>query len=180
MKRGLASSEETRASVRSRYIQRLNENFRAWVDKSTRERPLSDWSVGVWDYIQAAKAIQGSLSPPFGRVYSFGSGDCGQLGHGVERGDADLCVGRPRIIDSIKDEEIESVACGGLHTLSSRAKASYRGLLRRWLPRPFRRRKLAAIVPLPRSKVVIQVTAGDCHSVALTSMDTSMFGNVQR
>ena len=131
MKRGLSAlvgsnggggEEESRASVRRRFMRRLNENFRAWVEKISRERQLSDWSAGVWDYVQAARTIDATLSPPTGRVYSFGSGDCGQLGHGVERGEADLCVGRPRAIDTLKDEEIESVVCGGLHNLAITAK----------------------------------------------------------
>ena len=172
MKRGVGNVDAgaARSAVRSRFLTRLNANFSEWVARSTRERPLSDWSVGLWDYVAAAKSIDETLALPSGRVFSFGSGDCGQLGHGVEGGMADLCVGRPRLISALEDVEAESVVCGGLHNLivskGGRVHSwgcSDDGVLGREGDENF-----PAIVPLPRSKIIVQVTAGDCHSAALT------------
>ena len=50
----------------------------------------------------------------FGEVLTFGSGDCGQLAHGDEN-DEDLSVRFPRIVFSLRDKKVCSIACGGLH-----------------------------------------------------------------
>ena len=43
------------------------------------------------DYIDYAKQLEGRYLPRYGEVLTFGSGDCGQLAHGVEK-DEDLMV----------------------------------------------------------------------------------------
>lgn len=47
----------------------------------------------------------------------FGSGECGQLAHGTEN-DEDLNVDRPRIVYSLRDKHIRTLACGGIHTIA--------------------------------------------------------------
>lgn len=47
-----------------------------------------------------------------GQVYSFGTGDCGQLGHGDG-----LNYSKPKLVESIALLEVSSVACGNNHTL---------------------------------------------------------------
>ena len=49
-----------------------------------------------------------------GCIMTFGSGDCGQLAHGVER-DEDLMCKYPRMVSSMQQYRVSSVACGGLH-----------------------------------------------------------------
>jgi alpha-tubulin suppressor-like RCC1 family protein len=49
------------------------------------------------------------------QVFTFGSGDCGQLAHGVEE-DEDMMVKFPRIVRSLQNKNILRVACGGLHS----------------------------------------------------------------
>ena len=49
-----------------------------------------------------------------GEVLTFGNGDCGQLGHGIEEDD-DIEVKYPRILKPLRDKKVCSVACGGLH-----------------------------------------------------------------
>jgi alpha-tubulin suppressor-like RCC1 family protein len=46
-----------------------------------------------------------------GRVYSFGDGTKGQLGHGP-----DLLKSTPKAVSSLKKVKIERVACGECHT----------------------------------------------------------------
>ena len=46
-------------------------------------------------------------------MLSFGSGDCGQLAHGVDDDDQ-MIVKRPRVVYSLREKRIATVACGGL------------------------------------------------------------------
>ena len=48
-----------------------------------------------------------------GTVYSWGQGDGGLLGHGDT-----LSQSFPKVIQGLKSLEIQSVVCGGLHTLA--------------------------------------------------------------
>lgn len=45
---------------------------------------------------------------------TFGSGDCGQLAHGMDS-DEDTMVKFPRIVYSLRDKKVCNIACGGLH-----------------------------------------------------------------
>ena len=49
-----------------------------------------------------------------GEVLTFGSGDCGQLAHGIDDDD-DLTVRFPRVVYSLRDKKVCGIACGGLH-----------------------------------------------------------------
>jgi alpha-tubulin suppressor-like RCC1 family protein len=66
------------------------------------------------DYIDYAKQIEDRYLRKHGEVLTFGSGDCGQLGHGVDR-DEDLMVKYPRIVLALRDKKVCGIACGGLH-----------------------------------------------------------------
>ena len=51
------------------------------------------------------------------QVFTFGSGECGQLAHGVED-DRDLIVKIPRLVSTLRDKQISVIACGGLHNVA--------------------------------------------------------------
>ena len=53
-------------------------------------------------------------------MLSFGSGDCGQLAHGVDDDDQ-MIVKRPRVVYSLREKKIATVACGGLHNVAATA-----------------------------------------------------------
>ena len=53
-------------------------------------------------------------------MLSFGSGDCGQLAHGVDDDDQ-MIVKRPRVVYSLREKRIATVACGGLHNVAATA-----------------------------------------------------------
>lgn len=53
-------------------------------------------------------------------VYSFGSNDYGQLGHG------EICpdpIDRPKIIRALNDKMVTQVVCGKFHTLALTAQS---------------------------------------------------------
>ena len=57
----------------------------------------------------------------------FGSGECGQCAHGNDT-TADILVTAPRVVYSLRDKNVCSVACGGLHNvaLTSEGKVGLR------------------------------------------------------
>ena len=59
---------------------------------------------GVQDYIDYIKQLENRYLSLYGEVMTFGSGDCGQLAHGVEK-DEDLMVKFPRIVYSLRLED---------------------------------------------------------------------------
>lgn len=46
-----------------------------------------------------------------GKVYSWGEGDDGKLGHGNKNG-----CDHPQLIDALQGKEIVDIACGGAHS----------------------------------------------------------------
>jgi alpha-tubulin suppressor-like RCC1 family protein len=76
-------------------------------------KPL-DFSQGVQDAIDYMRSISNRLLSVPGNTLTFGSGDCGQAGHGMEE-DADLMVPYPRPVAALNTKKVVFVACGGLH-----------------------------------------------------------------
>jgi len=66
------------------------------------------------DYIDYISQLKDRYMREVGCIMTFGSGDCGQLAHGVER-DEDLMCKYPRMVSSMQQYRVSSVACGGLH-----------------------------------------------------------------
>ncbi|GMF13870.1 unnamed protein product [Phytophthora lilii] len=67
------------------------------------------------EYLVYAREIDAKFGSHAGQVLTFGSGDCGQLGHGVEEDD-DLMVKFPRVVRPLLKLKVVRVACGGLHS----------------------------------------------------------------
>jgi len=151
-----------------RQLSCLNQAFATWVNSNAEGNPLAVWRDGCHDYITYAQQLYLKFRLR-GWVLSFGSGDCGQLGHGTEE-DEDLSVGRPRVVETLKDKVISSVACGGMHNLVLEAT---KGELFTWgcadndvLGRTGDE-NFPAPVNFPDKVRLIQVSAGDCHSAAI-------------
>lgn len=61
----------------------------------------------------------------FGTIYSFGNGDCGQLGHEMPNLDdpnvdfyAAVNIKKPKVLDTVKDIQFQNVICGGMHNIA--------------------------------------------------------------
>ncbi len=97
-------------------IQAINTAVCDWVAKQVGNKITkeADLSHGVQDAIDSINFIASRYLSPSGSIMSFGSGDCGQAGHGMEE-DADLMVPYPRPVASLSQQAVVFVACGGLH-----------------------------------------------------------------
>jgi len=120
-----------------------------------------------------------------GVVYSWGNGEEGLLGHGDTK-----MQNTPKKIDSLRDLDIRTVVCGGLHTLAltrnghiyswGKAEGGQLGLPLDQLVHNAKQNQLYCTAPRRikgalENKVVVQVACGDAHSLALTR-DGLVFG----
>ena len=97
-------------------IRGVNTALYAWMSKQlevSSNKPL-DFSQGVQDAIDYMRSISNRFLSTPGSVLTFGSGDCGQAGHGMDE-DLDLMVPYPRPVAALNTKKVVFVACGGLH-----------------------------------------------------------------
>ena len=104
-------------------------------------------------------------------MVTFGSGDCGQLGFGMDDDDGYIAVTRPRIVVSLRNRGMSSLSTGGLHT----AAVSAMGKVYTWgcnddggVGRKGADYLADEVVSEdPEFKDFIHVGCGDCHTVAV-------------
>lgn len=102
---------------------------------------------------------------------TFGSGDCGQLGHGVDDDD-EMMVKYPRVVSLLAKTPIVRVACGGLHTAALTAD----GEVYTWgcnddgaLGRGGEENLPAKVGGFgPNAACAVQIVGGDCHTAVAT------------
>lgn len=83
------------------HIETLNTCFYEWMKSQVTADPYADLTDGFQDYIDHVTALEDRFLRSYGEVLTFGSGDCGQLAHGIEN-DEDLMVKFPRIVYSLR------------------------------------------------------------------------------
>lgn len=149
----------------------LNLQFADWVVRTLSKDPLASLADGGRDYIQAVKKLEDRYLRQHGAVFTFGSGECGQLAHGIDS-EQDLMVRRPRIVHSLNEKQVRSIACGGLHTLTVGAD----GRVWSWgcnddhaLGRPTKgeEENHPGLVE-GISGHVVEAACGDCHAAVVT------------
>lgn len=84
-----------------KHMKELNRSFYDWFKSCVTKDPSQFMNDAVQDYIDYATQLEDRYLRSFGEVMTFGSGDCGQLAHGVEN-DEDLMVRFPRIVYSLR------------------------------------------------------------------------------
>jgi hypothetical protein len=104
----------------AKHLITLNKSFHSWLKDQVAADPCADLAEGfqvrnlcntvlnhvlcqmVWkDYVDFACSLEDRYLRSYGEVLTFGSGDCGQLAHGIDR-DEDLMVKYPRIVYSLR------------------------------------------------------------------------------
>jgi len=109
---GESSAVLKRRSEFNLHLGELNKSFAVWL-KENQNCGLS-LSSGAEDYRDYVATLRSRYLSDAGVVMTFGSGDCGQLAHGIEEDD-DLMVKFPRKVLSLADKQVVGISCGGLH-----------------------------------------------------------------
>lgn len=165
------SATTTRAKESQRQFTALNRAFAANVKAQWQHNRRGDWLENMREYIAYARDIASKFGATHGDVLTFGSGDCGQLGHGVDDDD-DMMVKFPRPVALLAKLEIVRVACGGLHSAAIAAS----GQVFTWgcnddgaLGRSGEENLPAPVDGFGPEAIAIQVVGGDCHTAVVTA-----------
>ncbi|RDD36953.1 putative E3 ubiquitin-protein ligase HERC2 [Trichoplax sp. H2] len=110
-----------------------------------------------------------------GKVYSWGCGDRGQLGHGNTLGYLD-----PTLIDELKSKEVTKIACGAMHSIAvlsdgkifswgdgSNGALGHGNNLAQLLPK-----KIMSL----NGKHIMAVACGECYTIAVAGDDVWSWG----
>jgi len=82
-------------------IYALNVAFRDWFREKYQENKEGIFVDAAQDYLDYVSQLEDRYLRAYGEVLTFGSGDCGQLAHGVDNDD-DLMVKYPRVVYSLR------------------------------------------------------------------------------
>ncbi len=105
----------------AKHILALNQSFHAWFKEQIGIDPTAQLTDGFQvcdqhliqlicgclmtesrqDYLDHLSVLEDRYLRTYGEVLTFGSGDCGQLAHGIEE-DEDLMVKYPRVVYSLR------------------------------------------------------------------------------
>ena len=154
-----------------KHVRALNHSFQAWFNDSISKSAGACLAVGAQNWIDYRAKLEDRYLRTHGEVLTFGSGDCGQLAHGMDN-DEDLAVKFPRIVYSLRDKKVCWVACGGLHN----AVVTEDGAVHTWgcnddgsLGRAGEESIPGIVEGIPKDDPVIGVDCGDAHTVAVTA-----------
>eukprot|EP01038_Epipyxis_sp_PR26KG_P006020 gene6020-8290_t len=113
-RRMVTANRVDRKAEFAKHIQVLNKSFYDWFQAQFKADPCAELDDGFQDYVDHVTLLEDRYLRSYGEVLTFGSGDCGQLAHGVEN-DEDLMVRFPRVVYSLRDKKVCGISCGGIH-----------------------------------------------------------------
>ncbi|KAG3119350.1 hypothetical protein PI124_g2498 [Phytophthora idaei] len=171
-RRIVTATPTSRAQEAARQLAALNRAFVANLKAQWAHNKVDSWAQNMKEYISYAREIDAKFGAHAGQMLTFGSGDCGQLGHGVEDEDEDLTVKFPRVVRPLAKLQIVRVACGGLHS----AAISSAGEIYTWgcndegaLGHIGDENVPAKVAGFgPQQAMAVQVVGGDCHTAIVT------------
>ncbi|KAH9102131.1 hypothetical protein AeMF1_021267 [Aphanomyces euteiches] len=174
--RKIVKPTNTRLRELKRHSYALNQSFYQGIKLQSSHNVKGAWLENMKEYLAYAQEINARYGNQYGSALSFGSGDCGQLGHGVEE-DRDMMVKFPRPIQALSKYQIVRVAAGGLHTMA----LSKEGHVFTWgcnddgaLGRTGDENFPGQVTGFPDNTTIVNIVGGDCHTTAL-STDGSVF-----
>ncbi|ETV72802.1 hypothetical protein H257_12165 [Aphanomyces astaci] len=166
----------TRLTELKRHTYALNQSFYQGIKLQSSQNAKESWLENMKEYLSYAQEIDGRYGDHRGVLLTFGSGDCGQLGHGVEE-DIDMCVKFPRPVQALSMHRIARVACGGLHTMA----LTHEGSVFTWgcnddgaLGRIGDENLPGQVTGFPEGTTIVTIVGGDCHTTAV-AVDGSVF-----
>ncbi|KAF0688375.1 Aste57867_19995 [Aphanomyces stellatus] len=169
--RRVVKATSTRLTELKRHSYALNQSFYQGIKLQSTQNAKGSWVENMKEYLAYVQEINGRYGSQHGVVLSFGSGDCGQLGHGVDE-DRDMMVKFPRPIQALSAYQIVRVACGGLHTMA----LSNEGAVFTWgcnddgaLGRTGDENMPGQVTGFPENTTIVNIVGGDCHTTALAA-----------
>ncbi|GMF36445.1 unnamed protein product [Phytophthora fragariaefolia] len=171
-RRIVTATPTSRAGEAARQLAALNRAFVGNLQAQWAHNKAGSWAQNMKEYVAYAREIDAKFGARGGRLLTFGSGDCGQLGHGVEGDAADLMVKFPRVVRPLMKLQIVRVACGGLHSAAITAD----GEVYTWgcnddgaLGHDEDENVPNKVVGFgPKEAAAVQVVGGDCHTAVVT------------
>ncbi|KAG7383599.1 hypothetical protein PHYPSEUDO_003525 [Phytophthora pseudosyringae] len=168
----VTATPTSRAQEAARQLAALNRAFAGNLQTQWAHNKTDSWAQNMKEYLSYAREIDAKFGGHAGQALTFGSGDCGQLGHGVDGGDKDLMAPFPRVVRSLLNVQIVRVACGGIHT----AVISAAGEVFTWgcsddgaLGRGGDENLPGKVNGFgPEQATAVQVAGGDCHTAVVT------------
>jgi len=110
-------SEQQRREKFLGHLEALNKQFATWAGEQLAKDPDTPLLEASNDYLQYLSTLEERFLRTHGEVFTFGSGECGQLAHGVDE-DSQLSVLKPRIVKALRDKQVRLLACGGIHSVA--------------------------------------------------------------
>ncbi|KAE9041602.1 hypothetical protein PR003_g6764 [Phytophthora rubi] len=171
-RRIVSATPTTRAQESARQLAALNRAFVDNLKAQWTHNKAGSWAQNMKEYVGYAREIDAKFGARAGQLLNFGSGDCGQLGHGVENEKEDLMVKFPRVVRPLMKLKIVRVACGGLHSAAITAA----GEVYTWgcnddgaLGRDGDENYPANVGGFgPKQSTAVQIVGGDCHTAVVT------------
>ncbi|TDH73114.1 hypothetical protein CCR75_004261 [Bremia lactucae] len=170
-RRILTATPSSRAQETVRQLAALNRAFVATLKTQWAHNKHDSWENNMKEYIIYAREIDANFGTHAGQILTFGSGDCGQLGHGVEE-ESDLMVKFPRVVRPLATLSIVRIACGGLHSAAITAA----GEVYTWgcdddgaLGRVGDENVPTKVNGFgPQEAIAIRIVGGDCHTAVVS------------
>eukprot|EP01032_Pedospumella_encystans_P008897 gene8897-10515_t len=154
----------------AKHINGLNNSFYKWLQTEITKDATADLTNGFQDYVDHVTSLEDRYLRVYGEVLTFGSGDCGQLAHGMEE-DEDLMVKYPRVVHSLRNKNVTGISCGGIHN----AAFTETGQVYTWgcaddgsLGRPGEE-SVPLLVESLAKETVIGIACGDGQTIAVTT-----------
>lgn len=168
------SKSSSKKEELAKHIRCLNRSFLDWFSSTISSDASALCVDGAQDYIDYINALEDRYCRRYGEVLTFGTGDCGQLAHGVEEDD-DLMVRYPRIVYSLRNKKVSGISCGGLHN----AVYTEEGQVYTWgcaddgsLGRPGEESVPLLVQGDMLNETIIRVACGDGQTIAISTTGT--------
>ncbi|KAL3666092.1 hypothetical protein V7S43_008883 [Phytophthora oleae] len=180
----VTATPTSRAQEAARQLAALNRAFLANLKTQWSLNKTDSWAQNMKEYISYAREIDAKFGGRAGQLLTFGSGDCGQLGHGVNtdeememdendpKKDDKFMVKFPRVVCPLLKLKIVRVACGGLHS----AVITAAGEVYTWgcnddgaLGHEEDENVPTKVEGFgPQQAMAVQIVGGDCHTAVVT------------